>query len=343
MQRPSRDFPTRYLSVLGDAVVRYRQDRFGARAQAIAYTMLFSFVSLLATAATAFGLVLRDEATRRRVIEALIEAVALTTGRSRFIQDAAEGMANTSTTLGPLSLLITIWGATRTFRVIREALEDAWRRERRSPFLHRRLAEAAMFLTLITLMVASIVAGAVFGALVAAGSDRLGPRADSLRAVAGWGGLGLAFLLALSAFLLVYRFVPAAGQSWRAALAGALPAALAFEALRSGFTFYIARFAGFNPVYGALSSVFLFLLWANLAATILLLGAETTVAWVQSDGGRTLDPVNVRLGRFIRPLVALPLGLARRIRPRPSRQRPPAAHPARSSPPPDGDEHSLPL
>jgi membrane protein len=288
-------FWQRYARCFVEAVRRYSDDRFGPRAQAIAYSVLFSLIPFAATAIAGFGLVLRDDDTRRRVTQALTEALAVTTGYTGFIQDTTKVVAAGSRAVGPVSLVVALWSAGRAASVVRQALEDAWRGDQPSRFLYRRLSEAGMMAAVIVLLLASTVASGIFGALIALGSDRFGPNAPWLRLLAGAGGVGLALGFSVTAFVLTYKFVPQIGQSWRGALVGGVPAGLAFEVLRVGFTVFVARFAGLNPIYGALSSVFLFLAWANAAATILLLGVEMTVTWERSDGGRSLAPLRTRV------------------------------------------------
>jgi membrane protein len=293
-------FWRRYVRAWFEAVRRYQAHRFAPRAQAIAYNVLFSLIPFLGAAVAGFGLVLRDADTRRRVTDAIIESLAVTTGATGFIQDTTEIIAESSRAIGPLSLAIGVWTAVRAAGVVRLALEDAWGGEGRLRFIHRRLVEAGMLSAVLALLIASTVASGIFGALIAVGSDVFGPHTGWLRILAGAGGAMLALGFSLAAFVLIYRFVPWRGQSWRAALAGGLPAGIAFEGLRLSFTVFVTRFTATSPVYGALTSVFLFLAWSNLAASILLLGAELTVVWEQTDGGRTLDTVRMRLERLRR-------------------------------------------
>jgi membrane protein len=299
-------FWRRYARAWVEAVRRYQAHRFGPRAQAIAYNVLFSLIPFLATAVAGFGLVLRDEETRRRVTDALIASLAITTGHTGFISDTTEVIAESSRAVGPLSLLVALWTAGRTVGVVRLALEDAWGGEGQLHFLHRRLVEAGMVSAVLVLLIAATAASGVFGALLAVGSDVFGPHARWVRVLAGAGGAALALGFSLGAFVLTYRFVPWRGQSWRAALAGGIPAGIAFEGLRLGFTAFVTRFTVASPVYGALTSVFLFLAWSNLAASILLLGAELTVVWEQSEGGRALSAARLRMDRLRRLQAAFP-------------------------------------
>ena len=292
-----------YAAAFGLAVRRYSQDRFGARAQAIAYGVLFSLIPLAATAVSLFGLVLRDEAIRARVFFTLIDALAVVTGRTGLVYDTIEGLAHSSPALGPVSLAATLWTVLRTAGLVRQALEDAWRHGHSSPFLHHRLTEVSLLGIVSVLMLASIVPSAAFALFITLGLDRFGPVGPWLRVLAGLGTLALGLALSISVFVLTYRFVPRVGQSWQAALVGGIPAGVAFEALKVGFSVFVTRFAAANPVYGALSSVFLFLVWANAAATIFLMGAEVTVIWEQSSQGRQLEAVSIRTERRLRRLL----------------------------------------
>ena len=78
------------------------------------------------------------------------------------------------------------------------------------------------------------------------------------------------------ALALMYRTVPAAPVPWRNAFAGALVAALAFEAAKFGFAFYLTQVQTYRVVYGALAAVPLFLVWIYVCWLIVLIGAAVT-------------------------------------------------------------------
>jgi membrane protein len=81
---------------------------------------------------------------------------------------------------------------------------------------------------------------------------------------------GLTFLV----FLLLYRYVPPAGNRFREVLPGAIIGTLLFEAAKHGFAFYVSYLSRHEVLYGALGSLMLFMLWVYLSAMILLFGAE---------------------------------------------------------------------
>ena len=82
------------------------------------------------------------------------------------------------------------------------------------------------------------------------------------------------FLLEVVAFSLLYLVVPNKRVNWRHALVGGAIAAGAFEILKRGFALYIANFPAQQTIYGALSTIPLFLVWMYLSWSVVLVGAE---------------------------------------------------------------------
>ncbi len=74
----------------------------------------------------------------------------------------------------------------------------------------------------------------------------------------------LPLLFTTAALTLLYALVPARPVPWRNALAGAALAALAFEAAKHGFAFYVTRISTYELVYGTLAALPVFLIWIYL-------------------------------------------------------------------------------
>jgi membrane protein len=75
------------------------------------------------------------------------------------------------------------------------------------------------------------------------------------------------------AFSMLYITLPNRRVLWRDALAGGFIAALAFEATKHGFAFYITHFPTYKLVYGAFATIPIFLMWIYLSWVVVLLGA----------------------------------------------------------------------
>lgn len=84
----------------------------------------------------------------------------------------------------------------------------------------------------------------------------------------------LPFILETVAFLLLYLVMPNVRVSFTHGLIGALVAASLFELTKKGFVLYLVNFAGYEVIYGALSTLPIFLIWIYLSWVVALLGAE---------------------------------------------------------------------
>jgi membrane protein len=100
----------------------------------------------------------------------------------------------------------------------------------------------------------------------------------------------LPFVFAAAGLTLLYKAVPARAVRWSQALAGGLLAALALEAAKFGFAWYVTRVAIYELVYGALAALPVFLLWIYLCWVIVLAGAAVGATLAAPAGGRTVLP-----------------------------------------------------
>ena len=82
------------------------------------------------------------------------------------------------------------------------------------------------------------------------------------------------FVLVLTVFLMLYKYMPNTRTYWRYIWVGALVAAILFETTKNLFIIYLNTFTNFANVYGALAPVVALLLWTYLSGLILILGAE---------------------------------------------------------------------
>jgi membrane protein len=96
----------------------------------------------------------------------------------------------------------------------------------------------------------------------------------------------VALLVDTAVFTLIYAFVPARTVPFRLALLGGLLAAIAFEAAKHGFRFYITQVPTYQVIYGALATLPLFLLWIYLSWVIVLVGAAITATLAERHGRR---------------------------------------------------------
>ncbi|MEE8393056.1 MAG: YihY family inner membrane protein [Rhodospirillales bacterium] len=85
-------------------------------------------------------------------------------------------------------------------------------------------------------------------------------------------------LIVILGFTLFYVAVPNRTVRWADGLAGGLAAGLLFSAVRWGFSMYLLFFPTYRAIYGALSTIPVFLAWMFLSWAVILLGAQITAA-----------------------------------------------------------------
>jgi membrane protein len=86
------------------------------------------------------------------------------------------------------------------------------------------------------------------------------------------------FLIAVAFFTLLYYVAPARPVKWSHALISGTLAALASEASRVGFAWYVAHSPSYELLYGALAAFPIFLLWIFIFWMIVLAGAAVTAS-----------------------------------------------------------------
>lgn len=98
--------------------------------------------------------------------------------------------------------------------------------------------------------------------------------------------------------LMMYMLLPNVKVQFRAALIGALVAAVLWEASKWGFRLYVNRAVGYSALYGSLGLVPLFLLWMYVTWMVILFGLEISYV-VQTIKGTHF--VRNRMGQESKP------------------------------------------
>jgi membrane protein len=134
--------------------------------------------------------------------------------------------------------------------------------------------------------------------IVACGLMLIGPRvAGWLAGLAGldeawvafWGWLRfpVAFFLLAAVPSVVYRFLPDTDRSFWSATPGAVFAVIAWPIASLGFSIYLSKFAGRGLTYGSLGTAVGLLVYLDISAWVVLLGAEINDAVYRKYRGQT--------------------------------------------------------
>jgi len=151
-------------------------------------------------------------------------------------------------------------------------------------FVHRVAVRRRRFLVSAVLPYLYIVClgvGMLLVTLVSGSLEAMGEKSvEFLGRTWGLGGLSgvLLYLLGVAGEVLIisaiYMVMPVGRLSWRHALIGGATAALLWELTRHVLLWYLATLSKVGEVYGSLTAAIVMLLSLELAAILLLLGAQ---------------------------------------------------------------------
>ncbi|MEE8534408.1 MAG: YihY family inner membrane protein [Kiloniellales bacterium] len=260
------------LGILVYAGRRFLADDCQGRAAELSYVSLLAIVPLFAVGLAilagfpVFAAFRAD--LQHLVLSSLLPDVGLEiSGQVASFVDKASKLTGP----GLIGLVLT---AVLLLSSISGALDAIWRTAEPRP-LAARFAVYWALLTLGPLLIgASLsVSGYAFAVVEWAGLTE-----D--QAIGAWQSLSrpVSLLLAVLGFALIYFLVPNRAIHPGHALAGGLVAGVLFESLKAAFGLYLRHFPSYQLVYGAVSTVPIFLVWMYLSWGVTLFGAEIAAA-----------------------------------------------------------------
>ena len=179
--------------------------------------------------------------------------------------------------IGALGFFGLIWTSTRLFASLRTVLSIIYGSENRRGILHGKLTDILMVFLIGLLFVFSILL-TLFINLVHRFSKTLSWNLPF--GIAGWGAWGVAvsIFITLTMFFLIYKTLPDKSVSFKLAGISALFSTILWEALKTGFGYYVHYFGRFMEIYGSFGLMVLFFFWIYYSALTFILGAE--VGWI---------------------------------------------------------------
>ena len=242
-------------------------------AGAVAYYALLSIVPLLILAVIALSNLIDQRellGTLGRYLEWLVpgQSVAIVGELAHFLDKRGD--------VGWLLLATMVFFSSLAFTVLENAMSVI--------FLHRVVARKRRFIFsalipycyILSLGVGLLLVTLVAGSLQAVGRESvdLFGREWSLHGLSGVLLYLLGFAGEIFVLTSVYLVMPAGRLRMRHALIGGVTAAVLWEITRHVLVWYFATLSQVNVVYGSLTTAIVVLLSLEIAATLLLLGAQ---------------------------------------------------------------------
>lgn len=273
---------------------RFDEDRCMPIASSLTFTTLLAIVPIVTVALTLISAfpVFREASAHLEefLLENMIPESAenVATYAQQFTENAGR-----LTAVGLVFLFVT---AMIVLMTIDRALNEIWRVPRPRPPIQR------VFIYWALLTVGPVLIGLSLSLTSWLVSVSLGVVQDVPHAARV---LARVVPIALTgiAFSMLYLTLPNRRVLWRDAFAGGLLAAVAFEAMKHGFAFYVTRFPTYKLVYGAFAAIPIFLMWIYLSWLVVLFGAVAAAVlpeWRErasqvepAPGARFLDALQV--------------------------------------------------
>ena len=268
-----------------EALKSFRKNQGLLLAGAVAYNALLSIVPLMILCVIALSHFIDQEElleTLRRYLEWLMP------GQSGAVVGELSNFLVHREVAGWVLLATMLFFSSLAFSMLESAMSVIFRH--RVEVKARRFIVSALlpYCFMVLLGVGFMLVTLVAGGLQALGrhsvylfgsSWSLDPFSVALLYLIGVGGE----VLLLSALYLV---MPVGRLSWRHALLGGVTAALLWEATRHVLLWYFTTVSKVNVVYGSLTTAIVVLLSLEIAATLVLFGAQVIAEYERIDRGK---------------------------------------------------------
>lgn len=258
-----------WVEVLKRTMKQVKADNVPVVAGGVAFFSFLSLIPALAAVVSIYGLVADPEDVQQQFesffAAAPDEVATFLRTQLETITDQQAGGLGLAAAVG---LLGALWSASKGAQALIAALNIAYDEEerRKGP---RLLAVRLLMTIVLAVAAAAAVAGMM---LVGAVAGRMGTAGQWTLTIVRWPLLLLALATGLAA---LYRYAPHRDDAeWRWITPGAGLAATLVVLGSLAFAVYVNNFGSYSETYGGLGAIVVLLLWLQLAAYVVVMGAE---------------------------------------------------------------------
>ncbi|HTD38215.1 MAG TPA: YihY/virulence factor BrkB family protein [Candidatus Limnocylindrales bacterium] len=265
---------SRVIRVFRAAGLRFSAEGAAFMSQAIAYTALFSLVPLTLLAVSMMAFVYGTDEGMARA-NAVIQAYAPALGD--LLSTNIDAVVKFRGISGLIGLIGLIWSGKNLFQALTYALNRSLGITR-----YRHIVwDVAIALTLVPFAGVVLIAATVLPVVITLIVQFA--RLESLRWVPQITSYATSAALVFIVSAVLYAYLPNRRPRWGAVVPGALTCAVGYSIAQIAFAVYTTFAANAFQIYGALSALFVLLLWMDLIGVVFLFGAFVSAAW-EKDG-----------------------------------------------------------
>ena len=257
-------------------------------AGAVAYYTLLSIVPLMILMVIALSNVI-DQAELLATLRRALEHVVPGQGKA-LVQELAAFLEHRHV-IGWVLLVTMIFFSSLAFKVLENAISVIFLHRVAERKRHFLVSVLLPFVYIVFIGVAIFAATLVLAQLIAIGEERLLVLGHSW-SLGGFSRVMLYFAGVAGEILIIssiYYFMPVGRISPSHALIGGATAGVLWEIIRHGLAWFFATLSQVSVVYGSLTTAIIVLLSLEIAAALLLFGAQVIAEYermAQSDAGQ---------------------------------------------------------
>ena len=275
----TKTLPGKFLT---KTIERYFLHGVAQEAAALAYYLLFMIFPLLIFLSCLLGLLELDISGITNSLDALLPSGVVDVVES-YLSYVSQTSSRTMLWFG---LVFTVYFPMRAADCLMIAVRRAYhlpRPKNQVLYMMKVLLYTVFLLVTIALTLALVTVGRQ--ALEFAGRFVVVPEAF----IELWTDLRFLVLggVMFGAVGLLYAAAQDSRQAARNVVPGALAALVGWMVVSAAFAFYVENFANYTVIYGALGTVIVLMMWLNLTALMLIMGAEINGVLNSLRGRRT--------------------------------------------------------
>jgi membrane protein len=269
------EFSRGWLWMLANATKETLKPETAINAAAIAYFALFAiFPITLLSISIASGPSI-DQSSIIQKIEFIAPTLSQLLGQNIDEIIKARGPVTS------IALIGLIWSASTVFYTFTHTLNEIWGGTQRRAAWRRR----GLSILLVLIFVGPALFLASFAGSAIAHVNIFLP--EQIFLLAGSFSLVIAILIDIILFMVLYMILPHGASSWREILPGAITAGFLWELAKKVFLSFVFTYvSASNMVYGSVTTIITFLVWAYLSSLIFLFGAFLSVSYFQYKKGQ---------------------------------------------------------
>jgi YihY family inner membrane protein len=263
------------LGILRHAFTNFTNAHGVEAAASISFYALFSIFPLLLVFISIAGYFLEREVAQAKVLEAVTAAIPLA---ENVIVDNIATVMRLRGTVGALALITLIWSASNVFNKVILNVNRAFPEVRTPNFFRSRLLALIIIFTLGLLFILSIAATTVIELIP---TFTIPINGKNLYETTLWYFISILVPVIIEFFLFwgLFQWIPHTAIKRKASVIGALFAAISWELVTNGFTWFLSNgFVNYQLIYGSLGAIVALLFWIYLTGQITIFGAHLTYA-----------------------------------------------------------------